>query len=116
MANSFLLSSTQLLALINSKGYMIGDIGLTKWDTLALVVEFFEYSSHYNCDVKEYLDSMWLLDDDVVDRVSVFIEAIIEDIRIFCPELTNVLNQHTRLYITQYDKHHFVLAKQERAC
>lgn len=112
MANSFLLSTNQIFSLVNSKFYMIGDIGLTRFDVLALVIEYMEYCSQGGVDVADYLYNHWLLDDAVVPKISLFIDSVVEEIKLFCPELIDVLQNNQSLHITQYDKHTVVLAKQ----
>lgn len=116
MSKSYLLSSRELTQLVINKTHLIGDIGLTKWDLLSMVVEYFEYYTRYGGNIKTYLDEMWLLKESVIPIIVVFIEAIVEDIKIFCPELIDVLENNKNLYLAQYNEHTFVLEKREAVC
>ena len=111
MANKYIIDSTKLMGIIDSSFYMMDDIGLSKLDLLALVIEYIGYISSGGKDTKAYLDELWLLDPTMVNKIAAFIDEITPKMSLYYPELLNVLEHSGRLRINEYNNHIFILER-----
>ena len=111
MANKYIVDSSKLMDIIDSSFYKMEDIGLTKLDLLAIVIEYVGYISGGGTDTKAYLDELWLLDSTKVNKIAAYIDEITPKISLYCPELLNVLEHSGRLRINEYNNHIFILER-----
>ena len=111
MTNKYIISAKNLLTTIETNIGVVGDLGITKWDLLAIVVEYIEFSSSNWTEntIQKYLTSCWLLEDSAVPKIEAIVKIVLRDLYLICPEITTVIKSNKALKIMFYNKHFFIL-------
>ena len=111
MVNKFIIPAKNILTSIETNIGIIGDLGITKWDLLAIVVEFIEFSNSdwTENNIQKYLDSCWLLEKSAAPRIEALVNIVLRDLYLICPEIVTVIQSNKKLKIIFYNKHVFIL-------
>lgn len=113
MRKDYLLSSKSLTSLVLSKMPLLARTKITVSHAKLFVIEFLTLAYEHKGDIGQFLDdNLFLEETSTKASLIAFLEEVVDDISIYCPELVCILENHNRLQIGNYDNHLFVLSAQ----
>ena len=111
MRKDYLLSSKALTSLVMSKMPLLARTKINISHAKLFVIEFLTLAYEHKGDIGQFLDdNLFIEEAQTRQSLIAFLEEIVDDISIYCPELISVLERHNKLQIGNYDNHLFVLS------
>ena len=111
MRKDYLLSSKAITSLVLTKMPLLASTKIDVSHAKLFVVEFLTLAYEHKGNISQFLDdNLFINEPHIKQSITAFLEEIVDDISIYCPEILTIIQQHDKVQIGSYDNHLFVLS------